>query len=105
MFKNLSIKRKFILAFGAVVAVMLIICAAFYVNFSRIVTANSWNVHTYQVIDESRGLVENLVNMETGLRGYALNGKEEMLQPYIAGQKTFSQHLELARKLTSDNPV
>ncbi len=105
MFKNLSIKRKFILAFGAVVAVMLIICAAFYVNFSRIVTANSWNVHTYQVIDESRGLVENLVNMETGLRGYALNGKEEMLQPYIAGQKTFLQHLELTRKLTSDNPV
>ncbi len=60
MFKNLTIRRKFILAFGAVIAVMLIICATFYGNFSRIVKANDWNVHTYQVIDESRGLVESL---------------------------------------------
>ena len=105
MFKNLTIRRKFILAFGAVVAVMLIICAAFSVNFSRIVTANSWNVHTYQVIDESRALVESLVNMETGLRGYALSGKEEMLEPYENGQKAFIAHLEKAKALTSDNPV
>ena len=105
MFKNLSIRRKFILAFGAVVAVMLIICATFYNNFSRIVKANDWNVHTYQVIDESRGLVESLVNMETGLRGYALNGKEEMLQPFNLGQKSFMAHLEKAKQLTSDNPV
>ncbi|MGD8204438.1 methyl-accepting chemotaxis protein [Pantoea sp. FN0305] len=105
MFRNLTIKRKFILAFGAVVAVMLVICATFYLNFSRIITANSWNVHTWQVIDESRGLVESLINMETGLRGYALNGKEDMLQPYADGQKVFLQHLEKARQLTSDNPV
>ena len=105
MFKNLSIRRKFMLAFGAVVAVMLILCATFYANFSRIVSANSWNVHTYQVIDESRGLVESLVNMETGLRGYALNGKQEMLEPYLAGQKTFRQHLDNAKQLTADNPT
>ena len=48
MFKNLTIRRKFILAFGAVIAVMLIICATFYGNFSRIVKANDWNVHTYR---------------------------------------------------------
>ena len=105
MFKNLTIRRKFILAFGAVIAVMLIICATFYGNFSRIVKANDWNVHTYQVIDESRGLVESLVNMETGLRGYALNGKEDMLQPFTLGQKAFMEHLEKAKQLTSDNPV
>ncbi|MDU3075919.1 MAG: CHASE3 domain-containing protein, partial [Mixta calida] len=84
---------------------MLIICATFYGNFSRIVKANDWNVHTYQVIDESRGLVESLVNMETGLRGYALNGKEDMLQPFTLGQKAFMEHLEKAKQLTSDNPV
>ncbi|QHM70799.1 methyl-accepting chemotaxis protein [Mixta intestinalis] len=92
------------LAFGAVVTVMLIICTSFYLNFSRIVTANDWNVHTWQVIDESRSLAESLVNMETGLRGYALNGKEEMLEPYTLGQKSFLQHLATAKQLTSDNP-
>ena len=57
------------------------------------------------MIDESRGLVESPVNMETGLRGYALNGKEDMLQPFTLGQKAFMEHLEKAKQLTSDNPV
>ncbi len=48
---------------------------------------------------------ESLVNMETGLRGYALNGKEDMLQPFTLGQKAFMEHLEKAKQLTSDNPV
>ncbi|PLR33970.1 methyl-accepting chemotaxis protein II [Chimaeribacter californicus] len=105
MLKNFSIRQKFIAAFGAVVAVLIIICASFYMNFSRIVSANDWNVHTYQVIDESRALVESLINMETGLRGFALSGDDAMLAPYTTGQAAFTQHLNKAKALTSDNPA
>jgi methyl-accepting chemotaxis protein len=42
----------------------MVLSAAFYTNFFRLDQANSWNVHSYQVIDESRGIVESLVNME-----------------------------------------
>ncbi|HBV40102.1 MAG TPA: methyl-accepting chemotaxis protein II [Erwinia sp.] len=104
MFKNLSVSAKFIAAFGIVAALLLLLCSTFYVNFSRIVTSNNWNVHTWRVIDESRSMTMSLVNMETGLRGYALNGKEEMLAPWQEGQKSFAQHVEKARSLTSDNP-
>jgi len=104
MFKNLSVSAKFIAAFGIVAALLLLLCSTFYVNFSRIITSNNWNVHTWRVIDESRSMTMSLVNMETGLRGYALNGKEEMLAPWQEGQKSFAQHVEKARSLTSDNP-
>ncbi|MBV4365194.1 CHASE3 domain-containing protein [Erwiniaceae bacterium CMYE1] len=103
MFRNLSVSTKFVAAFGVVVALLLLLCATFYINFSRIIDSNNWNVHTWRVIDESRGLTLSLVNMETGLRGYAINGKEEMLAPWTEGQKTFSQHVQQAKSLTSDN--
>lgn len=105
MLKNLSIRKKFIVAFGIVVALLLLLCATFYVNFSRIVNSNKWNVHTWQVIDESRALTQSLINMETGLRGYAINGKPEMLTPWTEGQKAFSEHINKAKSLTSDNPI
>lgn len=82
MFKNLPVKKKFLLAFGTVVVLLLALCTTFYNNFSSIVNSNDWNIHSWRVIDKSRALTQSLVNMETGLRGYAINGKEEMLEPW-----------------------
>ncbi len=47
-------------------------------------------------------LTLDLVNMETGQRGFLLTGKEESLEPYIAGQKTFLTHIDgLSQLITS----
>lgn len=105
MFRNLSIGKKFIAAFGIIVALVMILCTTFYINFSRIIETNNWNVHTWRVIDKSRSLTQSLVNMETGLRGYAISGKEEMLAPWYEGRKAFTEHIDEARYLTSDNPI
>jgi methyl-accepting chemotaxis protein len=105
MFKNLPIKKKFFFSFGLIVALLLILCAAFYSNFTSIVSSNDWNIHSWRVIDKSRALTQNLVNMETGLRGYAINGKEEMLDPWKTGQADFLQDLQEAKSLTADNPA
>ncbi len=105
MFKNLPIKRKFFFSFGLIVALLLILCAAFYSNFTSIVSSNDWNIHSWRVIDKSRALTQNLVNMETGLRGYAINGKEEMLDPWKTGQADFLKELQEAKSLTADNPA
>jgi methyl-accepting chemotaxis protein len=100
---NLPIARKLYGAFGVVIAVLVILGITFHTFFSSAVTANGWNVHTYQVLDETRALTESLVNMETGLRGYAIVGDENMLEPYRQGTEAFKQHLAKARALTSDN--
>ncbi|MCG7386979.1 methyl-accepting chemotaxis protein [Pantoea sp. ACRSB] len=105
MFKNLPVKKKFFLAFGAVVVLLLVLCTTFYSNFSSIVNSNNWNIHSWRVIDKSRALTQSLVNMETGLRGYAINGKEEMLDPWKAGKDDFLKLLQDAKSLTADNPA
>ncbi|MCL1038428.1 methyl-accepting chemotaxis protein [Shewanella submarina] len=61
--------------------------------------------HTFKVIKHSESLVGAMVDKETGLRGYAIGGEEEYLEPYIVGQKDFAEHLKAAIQLTSDNPA
>ncbi|QBR03226.1 methyl-accepting chemotaxis protein [Paraburkholderia pallida] len=102
-FSNLPIAVKLYSAFGLVVSVLVILGVVFYSFFTSVTEANKWNIHTWQVIDETRGLTESLVNMETGLRGYAIVGDTTMLEPYEKGTDAFRQHLAQARSLTSDN--
>ncbi|WP_318411193.1 CHASE3 domain-containing protein [Photobacterium leiognathi] len=61
--------------------------------------------HTYKVIDNSNILVSSMVDQETGLRGFAIGGQEEYLEPYISGKKEFDKHLNIVTELTSDNPA
>jgi len=104
-FSNLGISRKLYLGFGAVVLILAVLLVSAYSNFARLATANGWNNHTHEVIAETKSLLESLLNMETGERGYALTGEEPSLAPLKAGQAAFKTHLAKVRKLTADNPA
>ncbi len=61
--------------------------------------------HTYKVIDQANDILAAAVNMETGMRGYLLAGKENFLAPYSEGEKLFFNLLESLKNTVSDNPV
>jgi methyl-accepting chemotaxis protein len=46
-----------------------------------------------------------MVDMETGLRGCVIAGKEAFLEPYVAGQLTFEQAIAKGLSHVSDNPI
>ncbi len=43
----------------------------------------------------------DLLNMETGKRGYLLDGEEEFLEPFELGQQDFEEDLEEARRINA----
>ena len=102
---NLKIGTRLYLAFGAVVALLAILVASAQTNLSRLGEANGVNIHTYEVLGEASGLLESLINIETGQRGFALTGKDGSLEPLLAGQRSFGEHLRKIRALTADNPT
>ena len=104
-FSDLGISRKLYFGFGAVVIILAVLLTTAYLNFSRLAQANGWNNHTHEVMAESKSILESLLNMETGERGYALTGEAPSLAPLKAGQAAFGEHLAKARKLTADNPA
>ncbi|WP_404932119.1 HAMP domain-containing protein [Massilia atriviolacea] len=102
---NMKIGTRLYLGFGAVVAVLVVLVAVAYANFKKLGAANDINVHTYQVTAEVNAALEQLINIETGQRGYLLTGNPASLEPYHAGKASFLQHVAKASSLTSDNPV
>ncbi|OHV96768.1 chemotaxis protein [Janthinobacterium lividum] len=102
---NLKIGTRLYLAFGAVVALLAILVASAQANFSRLGEANGLNIHTYEVMGEADALLESLINIETGQRGFALTGKDSSLEPLASGQRGFAEHLQKIRALTADNPA
>ncbi len=70
---NLAIRTKLIAAFAIIIA---IVAGTGYVTSSgirTIQTMEGWNTHTYQVIDILSGAFADVVNQETGVRGYLIS--------------------------------
>ncbi|AGE26553.1 putative methyl-accepting chemotaxis protein [Pseudomonas poae RE*1-1-14] len=49
--------------------------------------------------------LEQLINIETGMRGFVIAAKDNFLEPLVAGEKRFSEKLDLLKRLTADNPA
>lgn len=101
--KKLSIGQKMFLGFGIVILIMLVVIGNSYVNFTKESEAVQWNVHTYEVIQASDDVLMNLINMETGVRGYVITGNESFLEPFNQGETPYEQYYNKLKKLTSDN--
>ena len=105
MLSNTSIRTRLYMAFGAMTLVMVVVCSLFYMGFNRVTQASKLNVHTYQVVEGLNKVTESLLNMETGLRGYALSGQTQMLAPFNQGKQAFSDYTASTHQLTQDNPI
>ena len=102
---DLRIATRLYGGFGTIVLLLAALVTVATLNVSRLADANAINTHTYQVLAENSALLESLINVETGQRGYVITGAEASLEPYKAGQSAFGTHLAKAREMTSDNPA
>src|SRR5205085_3372553 len=60
---------------------------------------------TYAVVDLTQDALNNLVNMETGYRGFLLTGDDAFLEPYVSGRLGFSLDLTQLKAITPDDPA
>lgn len=104
MLNKFKIATKLYLGFGIITLIMILVLSFSYSNFNAESQVVNWNVHTYQVIGKADNILESLINMETGLRGYAITGKDTFLEPYNQGKIDFQKYIQEIKELTSDNP-
>jgi methyl-accepting chemotaxis protein len=104
MIANMKIGARLYAAFGIVIAVLVLLIVVAYRSQAALHVANDMNVHTYQVMAEAKGILESLVNIETGQRGFSLTGNDASLEPLAQGRGDFGRHLAAIRSLTADNP-
>jgi len=102
-FSNLKIATRMYFGFGAVVTLFIMLVTIAYANLSSLNEASERNTHSYQVLGEVGGILESLINIETGQRGFSLSGKTDSLEPYNKGKENLRLHLDRVKSLTSDN--
>jgi methyl-accepting chemotaxis protein WspA len=103
MLANLSIKKKLAAGFGAIVAIIVILLALAYNNFSKLSTASGWDMHTMQVLLEAGQIETALIQIQSSTRGFMLTGEESTTKPIAGEEETVRHHLAEITTLTSDN--
>jgi len=102
--QDLSVKVKLSLGIGIPILLMIAVGITVYINMESVKTTNHWVTHTHKVLGKVDNIIGSAVDMETGMRGYLLAGKEAFLDPYKNGEKaTYKQIAEL-QQTVSDNP-
>jgi methyl-accepting chemotaxis protein len=102
---NMKFRTQLFLGNGTVLALMVIIATVMYSSVTSLIATFKWVNHTHEVIERGNTLTKLLVDMETGERGFLLVGKEEYLEPYHMGKKSFEEVMRDVKNLVNDNPA
>ncbi|OYY62460.1 MAG: chemotaxis protein [Burkholderiales bacterium 28-67-8] len=105
MFDHWTLKKRLTLTFAAILALTSVLMGVALLNNGKLRDTVKWNTHTYQVLAESNSMLLNMVNIETGMRGFVAGGNENFLEPFTKGSQGFGVAFEKAKSLTSDNPA
>ncbi len=85
-------------------AILVFIGVTAYQSTAHLMKSADWRAHTYQVIVTEHDLLIDLINAETGQRGYIIRGNERYLEVYQSGVNQVGQDAKKMRELTQDNP-
>ncbi|MFN6970892.1 MAG: CHASE3 domain-containing protein, partial [Rheinheimera sp.] len=83
----MTLIKKLMLSFGIVLLLVLLSTLASLSSMQKMQTAVELNEQTYNVIRSGNLLAEDLLNIESGERGFVISGQESFLIPYTEGKK------------------
>ena len=86
------------------IAALVLMSGLLFWQLNELLEANQQVTHTDQVLQGGEHTVKLLVDMETGLRGYAIAGEEQFLSPFVEADHVIEQHFNRLRALVADNP-
>ncbi|MCJ8165232.1 CHASE3 domain-containing protein [Pontibacter sp. E15-1] len=93
--------------FAGFLLISLLFTAVAIVNFQLsedVIDNTVWVTRSQIVVRNSASLQRNIIDMETGLRGYLLNGNETFLQPYLQAKEQLPNLLQETRSFVTDSP-
>ena len=104
MFNRWSLGRKLGTGFAAAGAILLLVAAVGYRSTVMLIDNDEAVTHSHQVRVAFANLLSLLKDAETGQRGYVITGADSYLEPYRTALAEIKTALDLAGRLTADNP-
>ena len=104
MKKQLPVFLKVQAAFGAVMAVLLVVGIVAYRSVFASFESAQWAQHTDEVLEHLANLRLRIENIENGYRDFALSGTDAFLQRSRANASLAENERRALQALTADNP-
>lgn len=104
MIKNFGIASRLFIGF---IILLIILAGAIFIssnNSDRLINDANWIVHTEEVINHLDDILIELIDAETGQRGFIITGDEKYLGPYNSALLEIDEEIKHIRSLISDNP-
>ncbi|MFK7826068.1 MAG: CHASE3 domain-containing protein [Oligoflexales bacterium] len=92
------LKNKIMFAIYTLIAGMVVLGVVGFTSAFWLQRSGENVKNSHLIIEDSLNLVGAAVDMETGMRGYLLAGKEGFLEPYNGGQENFFKLIEEMKK-------
>lgn len=103
MFNKLGLRAKIITGGTAPLVFLIILGIMAIAAMELLHKTNGLVDHTHVVIEDAGKLLTAAVDMETGMRGYLLAGKEEFLKPYKDGRGNFEKLIADLKEISKDD--
>ena len=101
----MTFKHKLTAGFGSALVVLVLVGSLAYRSILKGEEDRQWVMHTHEVLETLDDVLTNLLDVESGVRGYVLTGEKSLLSPYAAAVGQVAQNMKKVRTLTADNPV
>ena len=81
---------------------MVILATVAFLNVNSLLQNSERVEHTYKVMGDGDQLLMYMVDQETGMRGYAVTGEEDFLDPYKQGSVSFVSLMKELQETVND---
>src|SRR5215471_15939768 len=89
---------------GVAVVILLAVLGLSYRQWEQYKSANTDAGHARQVVDSVDRLLSDLIDAETGQRGYLLTGENRYLEPYNRAAQAIPSELGMTMKFLAARP-
>lgn len=100
---NTAFKRQVLVGFTITMVFALISAVTSCLSVLSTRESDTWESHTYEVINKIQDLDLKIVTAETAMRGYMLTGSEKFLGPYNKHAADIVPAVDSLRELVADN--
>ena len=97
-------ENKIKLVYFLSATILLLILVMFYIYTQKAKINANLVEHTQEVLHKSDNVILDVINIETGFRGYLLSGNETFLEPFINATKKINFDIFELTNLSKENP-
>ena len=102
---KMSLEKKIPLAFLLAIILLIVLAVFAYRSVSTLDETIELEIHAQEVVQKLDSVLTNMIDVETGMRGYVLTGKEDFLEPFQSAEQQAKDNIAALRRLVSNSPT